>query len=200
MHLHQFTASQCLCDLVIVVGQQFRGEQLQRHKLDTFDVVSIVLAETEQKDPTATPTSSNQCSRSATLAATRERHTLLDDATTQISIDQPVTHLQNGLPEDRVRQSTLFHPSGEGAGSENTIHRSIPLSAIPKVLPVSRHQPWQGTHDLLRARPEMRGHAYCDHDFLSDLPSNGSPDPTRPGVTLRAPPIADCVPTVFPTP
>src|SRR3972149_6097218 len=68
--------------------QQVGGEVLQRFELLVADVRALVLLEPENEKPSAPPAGRHECSRPAALAPTRKRNPLLDDAATQLGIDQ----------------------------------------------------------------------------------------------------------------
>jgi hypothetical protein len=73
-------------------GQEVSGEALQRFKLFIADVRAHVLLEPEDKEPPTAFVRRKECSRSATLAPSRERNPLLDKTTAQISINQASDH------------------------------------------------------------------------------------------------------------
>jgi hypothetical protein len=117
-HLYQKSVFECLRDFPVISGEPQRDDLPERRQLFVVDVVAFVFSEPKQKDCAIRP-ECDQHSKTASLALSRPRYPLLDEAAAKIGIDQPASGCFDGGHEAFIANGFAFCKAGERSGFEN---------------------------------------------------------------------------------
>ncbi len=118
MHLRQLATGQDARQFFVFHPEQLPCHRTKDEQVVGVEIVPFVFAEPVKKDPAIRQSGGNNRAAAPTFPTPGERDALLEYASPQISVDEPVTHLGDGCTEDWIRQPYLAHPARERAGSK----------------------------------------------------------------------------------
>jgi hypothetical protein len=105
-HLDQTSILKSLFDLLIAGLQEYSRDLSQRLQFRVVDIFTFILGETE-KEHRPTGTKTDKQAKAASLALTRPSNALLDDLTSEISVNQTLLCAFNGGDQTRIGNAVL---------------------------------------------------------------------------------------------
>lgn len=105
--------------------QQVCSSGLQCFQFFGIHIRALVFFETEDEAPTRAFVRRYERACAATLTSARQRDALLDDASTQVCIDEAALHFGDGSAERLISQLGLSHPAGEEPSLEDATHAAL---------------------------------------------------------------------------
>lgn len=98
---------------------------MQSIQLIVCDVGAFILLEPENEEPSVSLIGRDKYSRTAAFTATGKPNPLLHDATTEIGVNQTLSHFRDCIAKYTVGQFGFSHPAGKVPCFEYAFHVQV---------------------------------------------------------------------------